>query len=165
MLDDLISGGIIGAIAGLLAWLFNKFRNKDNTQPPPSPTPNPITPKPNPPPTVPSMPPTEPRKSPALIGMGGTMNDRQFPLGDKPICIGTDPANCAIVYPRGTIDIASVHCQLVPQNGGWLLIDFSEAGTWLKGSRLTNGQPYVLQTGDVFYLSSQENSFCFREVM
>lgn len=144
MIEDALRGAIIGLICGLIVWLFNKFRNKKSDTK------------------------SEEIKnsSPnlALLGIGGIMNDRKFPLFDKSLCIGTDPSRCAIVYPSDTSGITPLHCQLIPQNGGWLLINFSENGTWLGNERLKNGEPYILRAGDVFYLADRQNSFCIQEV-
>ena len=40
--------------------------------------------------------------------------------------------------------------------------DFSDAGTWLNGKKMTKLQGYPLKVGDVFYIASAENSFCLR---
>lgn len=148
MLEDALQGALIGAICGLVAWLYNKFKGKgsdpeagkSSKQDPAS------------------------KQAVSLLAVGGLMHDRQFPLYEKPICIGTDAAKCSIVYPAGTPGIAPLHCQVLPQNNGWLLVDFSQSGTWLGNERLKGGEPYVLKLGDVFCLASQENKFYFQEM-
>ena len=75
--------------------------------------------------------------------------------------MGTDINSCAIIYPFSTRGISPVHCQILLQNGKWLLVDFSEAGTWLNGQRMTRGQGYILKDGDKFFLSSPDNEFSF----
>ena len=95
----------------------------------------------------------------SLMGRGGLMNSCQFPMTDEVICIGTDPNSCAIVYPAGTSGIAPIHCQLVPQEDGWLVVDFSEAGTWLNGRRMSKGQPMPLKVGDEIIVGNSSNSF------
>ena len=98
----------------------------------------------------------------SLIGRGGLKDDNIFPLLDRAVGIGTDPNTCAIIYPAGTANISAFHCQIVPQNGGWFITDFSDAGTWLNGTKMVKFQAYPLNVGDVFYLASLENSFCLQ---
>ena len=145
MLEDALKGAIIGAICGLIIWLFRKYQEKRNGSE--------------------SARETQTNQGSAqafaLLSVGGFMNDRLFPLYEKPICIGTDPLKCSIVYPKGTPGIAPLHCQVLPQNDGWLLVDFSDTGTWLGTERLRGGEPYVLQEGDRFYLSDAVNTFIF----
>lgn len=143
MLDDILSGAIIGGICGLIGLAINKLRGKEKTSDP----------------TVNIH---KQHKAMAILGNGGFMNDRLFSLPDNAICIGTDPSRCAIIYSRNVVGIASLHCQIVPQNNDWLLIDFSETGTWLNGKRLNRGEPSSLKMGDVFYLGNKENSFVFQ---
>lgn len=145
MLNDILQGALIGAVCGLIAWLYSKFKNGSN---------NSETSQQN----------SASKQAVSLLAVGGIMNDRQFPLYEKPICIGTDASRCSIVYPAGTPGIAPMHCQILPQNDGWLLIDFSQTGTWIGSERLKSGEPYVLRVGDVFCLASQENSFHFQEM-
>ena len=98
----------------------------------------------------------------SLLGRGGLKNDNIFPLMDKAIGFGTSPDDCAIIYPANSRGISPFHCQLVPHEGGWVLTDFSEAGTWLNGTKLEKFRAYPLKAGDVFYLASLENSFCLQ---
>lgn len=98
-----------------------------------------------------------------LLGQEGTMRDCRFPLGEKSICLGTDPKSCAIIYPPDTKGISMVHCQLVHDDGSFIIVDYSEAGTWLNGMRLNKGQGYPLKEGDTIQLASPENSFKFCE--
>lgn len=152
MLEDALQGALIGAICGLIVWLYNKFKKSgsnsgtgQNSQ-------------------QNSQEYSVSKQAVSLLAVGGIMHDRQFPLYEKPICIGTDASKCSIVYPAGTPGIAPLHCQILPQNDGWLLVDFSQSGTWLGTERLKGGEPYVIRIGDVFYLASQENSFHFQEM-
>lgn len=95
-----------------------------------------------------------------LLGRGGMMNVCLFPMTDEVICIGTDPDSCAIVYPRGTKGIEPIHCQIVPQeDGGWIVVDLSEAGTWLNGIQLCSREPVSLKVGDEISLANSENRF------
>ena len=141
MLDDILSGAIIGGICGLIVFAINKWRGKGKSSTPSTTSLNQVM---------------------AILGRDGFMKDRLFPLPDNAICIGTDPSRCAVVYSKSTVEIAPLHCQIVPQDDDWLLIDFSETGTWLNGKRLNHGQPSSLKDGDVFYLGNQENSFVFQ---
>ena len=143
MLDDILSGAIIGGICGLIGFAINKLRGKGKSS------------------TIASNAHNQPI-SMAILGKGGFMNERLFPLPDNTICIGTDPSRCAVIYSKNIVGIAPLHCQIVPQNEEWLLIDFSETGTWLNGKRLNHGEPSSLKMGDVFFLGNQENSFVFQ---
>lgn len=146
MLDDIISGGIIGGVCGLIVFVINKLRVRNK----PSASLN----------THPSY-----AVSMAILGRGGFMNDRLFPLPDNAIGIGTDPSRCAVVYPLNVSCVAPLHCQIAPHNEGWLLIDFSETGTWHNGKKLNRGQPINLSDGDEFYIGTQENAFVFKAMM
>lgn len=98
-----------------------------------------------------------------LLGKGGEKNDCLFQLPDRPIGIGTDPNKCSIIYLQGKGDVSAFHCQLVPKQGFWTLTDYSDKGTWLNGKKMNPYQAYRLKEGDVFYLATLENSFCFAE--
>ena len=98
-----------------------------------------------------------------LTGRGGAMDQCRFQLPGSTLCIGTDPERCAIIYPPETEGIDPVHCQLILRTNGWSLVDFSQAGTYLRGERLEEGRPYLLMEGDVFWLAGEENSFCIQE--
>ena len=98
----------------------------------------------------------------SLLGKGGVMNAQQFSLENDIVCIGTDPDSCAILYPRGTAGIAPMHCQIVPQDDGWLIIDFSESGVWLNGRRMSKGQPMPLKEGDEIIIANANNRFVVR---
>lgn len=91
------------------------------------------------------------------------MDQCRFRLQGSALVMGTDPGRCAIVYPPETPDIDPVHCQLILRKNGWSLVDFSRAGTYLRGERLEEGRPYLLMGGDVFWLAGEENSFCIEE--
>ena len=149
LIADLPKRAAAGVVVGTLGGLFAKMIEKKDAPSPTSP------PAPTPTPTA--------TKELMLLGRGGIMKDLGFPLSGI-IGIGTDPANCAIVYPKGTEGIAPLHCQLVQENGHWILIDFSIDGTWLKDERMNSGQSYVLQAGDYFWLASRENSFVLKDV-
>ena len=96
-----------------------------------------------------------------LLGKGGGKNDCLIELPDRPLGIGTDPNNCSIIYSQKNNDISAFHCQLVPQQGGWTIADYSDKGTWLNGKKMTPYQAYPLKPGDVFYLANLKNSFYF----
>ena len=142
IVKDIPKRAAAGVVVGVLGGLFAKMIEKKDAPPNPSPA---------------------PAREFVLFGRGGVMNDKGFPFSGI-IGIGTDPANCAIVYPKSTKGIAPLHCQLVQENGHWILIDFSTDGTWLKDERMNAGQSYVLQAGDYFWLASRENSFLLKDV-
>lgn len=108
-------------------------------------------------------PPQTPRTAVFLVGRGGVMDDCRFRLQGNALCIGTDPSRCAIIYPPDTPGIDPVHCQLILRKNGWSLVDFSRAGTYLRGQRLEEGSPRLLMAEDVFWLAEEENSFCIQE--
>ncbi|MBR3746415.1 MAG: FHA domain-containing protein [Selenomonadaceae bacterium] len=151
IVNDALRGAIIGAVCGLVVWLYTWFKKRRSTDTSSAQDSNRST-------ILPS------KRRYELLCTSGIMKDRLYPLPEKPICIGTDPQKCSIVYPKNTPGIAPLHCQILPQNDGWLLIDFSDTGTFLGNERLKRSEPYVLQPGDVFYLTSAENGYCFREM-
>lgn len=101
----------------------------------------------------------------ALVGQGGVMHSRVIPLEPgMSLVFGTDVTRCNIIYPDTSAEISPVHCQLVFQNGMWLLADLGSAsGTYLRGQRMEPNGGYQLNTGDVFCLGSQENAFVVQE--
>ena len=98
-----------------------------------------------------------------LLGKGGEKKDCFFQLPDRAIGIGTDPNKCSIIYLHSKGDVSAFHCQLAPKQGFWTLTDYSDKGTWLNGKKMNPYQAYRLKEGDVFYLATLENSFCFAE--
>ena len=99
----------------------------------------------------------------SLLGKGGEKNDCLFTLPDRPVGIGTDPDKCTIVYSKNNADISEFHCQLVPNQGGWTITDYSGKGTWLNGKKMIQFKAYPLKPGDVIYLARLENSFYFSD--
>ena len=100
-----------------------------------------------------------------IEGVNGTMKDCRFPLPNKAICLGTDAKSCAIIYPSTVKGISLVHCQILPQSHGYIIVDFSESGTWLNGEKMTRGQGFPLKDGDRFSLGGDVDSFVFRETV
>ena len=98
----------------------------------------------------------------SILCKGGEKSNCLFPLQNRPIGIGTDPDNCAIVYSENSRGIEPFHCQLVLENDVWTLTDFSNSGTWLNGQKMVKFQHYPLKVGDVFYLASPENTYELR---
>ena len=96
----------------------------------------------------------------SLTGISdGIMNGNIFPLQRENICIGTDLNACAIIYPSGATGISSIHCQITFKNGGWILTDFSDNGTWLNGVKLAKGQMAPINLNDEIMLANSSNKF------
>ncbi len=120
----------------------------------------PVDPKPAPQPA--------PRKgsnqmNPQIIGISGQFAGRAFPIAPQGSMLGTDPASCDFVFPRGTPGISRNHCKIQynPQTQMFILYDLgSSYGTFLgNGARVVQGQPMALRPGDDFYLASQATLF------
>ena len=99
----------------------------------------------------------------SLLGTEGLMKGYRFPINGNIVCIGTNPKHCAIVYPKGTQGIAELHCQIVPQLEGFLLVSFVENGTRLNNEILLATKAHKLTNGDIFCLANKE-IFCFQEI-
>lgn len=96
----------------------------------------------------------------ALMGQSGPMNGCRFPLQGGSLCVGRDSSCCAIIFPNGTPGVSAVHCQLICQDGAWVLMDMgSTYGTFLNGEKLAPSTPYPLNPGDRFWLGQADNSF------
>ena len=104
------------------------------------------------------------KKEYSLLGIEGIMKGCRFPVKENIICMGTNPNHCAIVYPKDTKGIAELHCQIVPQTDGFILVSFVENGTRLNNEFLIATKPHKLANGDTFCLANEE-IFCFQETL
>jgi pSer/pThr/pTyr-binding forkhead associated (FHA) protein len=73
----------------------------------------------------------------------GPLAGRRIPLADKPLTLGRHPEQDITLEDNA---VSSLHAELRPENGGWLIVDLgSSNGT------LVNGLPVrraVLHSGD-----------------
>lgn len=101
----------------------------------------------------------------ALDCVGGTLKGMSFPLTAR-VVIGRDPKRCAIIYPKDTKGISSVHCAAEPMpDGRILLTDLgSTYGTMVNGQKLTAGTGVRVNPGERFTLGGSENVFAVRRL-
>ena len=95
--------------------------------------------------------------NPMLTGVSGIYVGQEFHL-DEDIIFGRNPSRCNIVYPKESIGISEIHCQICMNvNGFRTIIDCdSSYGTFLNGVRLYPGRPAVLQSGSKIQLGNRE---------
>lgn len=94
-----------------------------------------------------------------LQGTGGYFAGRRFAINGR-IRIGRDPSRNDLVYPKESKGISGVHCELHIREGKVYLSDRgSTYGTYLRGKKVPAQQELELQTGDSFYLGSQQECF------
>jgi hypothetical protein len=96
-----------------------------------------------------------------LMGVSGVYQNTSFPLSTARLVIGRDSKSVNIVFPPSTPGISSVHCEVRLENGCAVLVDRdSSYGTFLSnGAKLAPNQPYVLHSGEGFYLANRSNEF------
>lgn len=94
-----------------------------------------------------------------LVGIGGYMDGRVFPVGSHEITFGRDPS-CSVIYPGDTKGISRIHCKLFWQNGTLMLMDMNSSyGTYTESGKLAPMSPLPLHNGEVFYLAEKTNCF------
>lgn len=95
-----------------------------------------------------------------LLGEGGLMDGKRYPLIPQGILIGRDPS-CRICYAANTPGISRKHCQIFWQGDHLMLMDLgSTSGTFVHGrGQITANIPVALQPGDIFYLGEKRNGF------
>jgi len=99
---------------------------------------------------------------PKLIGIAGPHTGQVYSVGSEKLIFGRE-AECSLTFEKGTPGISRIHCELsysrskdqfILQDNG------SSYGTFLSaGTKLEIGQPYYLESGETFYLSSKSNSY------
>jgi len=177
ILRDALWGGVIGAVAGGVVWLFRRKKKKSAETAAMPPGVDPAVPGyyPTPAPAPMSTPAHTPTFAPmasmpvasAPVGItrqiyctSGPMMGSTYPV-NGPIRVGRDPHQCQIIFPAETAGISALHCEIQPQPSGVLLIDRgSTYGTFLlSGRKLNANESVILNPGDGFYLASNQNSF------
>ena len=102
-------------------------------------------------------------KTPQIIGISGQFAGRIFNVPPQGMMIGRDAASCDFVFPANAPGISRNHCkvQFNAQSGMFVLHDLgSSNGTFLGGgSRVTQGWPMAIQSGEEFYLATRANLF------
>lgn len=96
-----------------------------------------------------------------LRSMSVQHNGMSYALGQTPVMIGRDAANCAIAYREGTPGVSKRHCSVSwnPDTGEFLVTDLNSSyGTYLlNGQRLEPNIPYHLKAGESFYVGENTN--------
>lgn len=108
---------------------------------------------------APPVPPQAPKPQ-FLVGEGGLMDGKRYPLIPQGILIGRDPS-CRICYPANTPGISRKHCQVFWQGGHLMMMDLgSTSGTFVQGrGQITANIPVPLRQGDIFYLGEKRNGY------
>lgn len=98
-----------------------------------------------------------------IVGVGGSMAGRIYPVEAKEILFGRD-GSARVRYSEDAPGISRIHCKVFMKGGALLLMDCgSTYGTYLSSSgRLSPESPVPLKIGDTFYLGSQKNGFTIR---
>ena len=111
-------------------------------------------------PVRPAVPPQQPQPVWIAVCRAGVIAGKGVPV-DRPVVIGRDPANCAVLFPEGTPGISKHHCRLEPAAGGVMITDLgSTYGTFVRGGlKLTANVPQMLREGDQFSLASDKTTF------
>lgn len=103
--------------------------------------------------------------NPRVIGITGLFAGKAFFVTVQGILMGRDQAACDLVFPYETKEqgISRNHCKLQynPQTQMFVLYDLGSSwGTYLgNGTRVTQGQPVALRSGDQFYLATRSFTF------
>lgn len=102
-------------------------------------------------------------KKPVLRGLAGQHSGKSYNFDGNKLILGRDPIICNVVFMKDTPGISRVHCEISfdEKNSNFIIQDNgSSYGTFLaSGVKLTNGQPYVLSSGESFYLATRTNMF------
>lgn len=102
----------------------------------------------------------QPRQA-VVRSMSPQHNGVSYPVGQAPILIGRDAANCAIAFREGTPGVSGRHCSVAwnPDTEEFLVTDLrSTYGTFLmNGQRLEPNVPYHLKSGESFYVGERSN--------
>jgi S1-C subfamily serine protease len=100
--------------------------------------------------------------SASVIGITGTFAGQRFELKNK-LVFGRDNKKCNVIFPLDIPGISAVHCMVTSDANGVALTDLgSSYGTFLaNGTKLVANQKMKLNSGDTFYLSSEDCKFEF----
>ncbi len=97
-----------------------------------------------------------------LVGIKGKFAGQSFKFNKGQLVIGRDPALSQVSYPETEGSISRKHCTVSydQATNTYVLIDSSSNGTYLaSGEKLVSGKPYILKTGDRFYLANPNELF------
>ena len=104
----------------------------------------------------------QPVQRPFIRSLAAQHNGLTLEAGGAPIMIGRDPANCRLVYARGTAGVSRMHCSVSydAMAGVFIVTDLrSTCGTFLmSGQKLNANVPYRLNPGQSFYVGDRENA-------
>jgi len=100
---------------------------------------------------------------PILRGIAGQHSGKSYSFDGAKLILGRDAGICNVVFAADAPGISRIHCEVnfdAAQNSFILLDRGSSYGTFLASKlKLTNGQPYILASGESFYLASEANMF------
>ncbi len=168
LLEDAMSGAVIGVVAVLAVMLIRKFGKKKQSASGqgtavsfPEPQPTPLPPEDfqptEPLPDVPQGP--EVSGGFRLVAVGGYMDGRIYPIGDYEITFGRDPSS-TIRFPADAKGVSRAHCKLFWKDGTLMLMDCgSSYGTFIQGGKLQPMQPVPIKYGDIFFIGEKRNCF------
>ena len=98
-----------------------------------------------------------------IVGMSGEYKGAKLPLNDgEEIIFGRDSSICSIVFSPNCEGVSRKHCSVRfdPQQGCYLVVDYSTAGTFTSdGIRLQNQKPVKLKPGNKICLGDPKESF------
>ena len=95
-----------------------------------------------------------------LLGVGGSMDKREFVIPTRGISIGRDTGRCTVVYPMEEPGISGLHCTTIPTADGLLLKDENSSyGTFYNNQKMAPGASAILKNGERFYLAEVKNTF------
>ena len=105
------------------------------------------------------------KPAPGVICTNGAMKGVQFnlSLGTK-LNIGRSPQQCNVVLSQDCIKVSRVHCSVEydENKGVYIITDYSSNGTYVNGSRISNGTAYEAKPGSVIALGDMQNTFVLK---
>lgn len=95
-----------------------------------------------------------------LVGCSGIYLNAEFEIEDE-IIIGRDANMCQLIFPETMGEISGMHCKIQNINGSVYLTDLNSTnGTFLlDGTRVLPDMPRILESGQGFYLCSNDIAF------
>ena len=101
-------------------------------------------------------------KTITIKAVSGHFEGKNIKFLKNRLVIGRDPREAQLVYPGSNQRISRVHCTINydKPNNSFIIIDSSTNGTYFAGgAKLEPGKPYVLKSGDRFYLADKIEMF------